>query len=79
MTTPSAHTDHASEQDYIRDTLHKRPLFCFFPEAMEAEFLEKRVESSQYYIRSGQWLLLAIFMALLHKWQWIDQFCKMSR
>lgn len=61
MTTPSAHTDHASEQDYIRDTLHKRPLFCFFPEAMEAEFLEKRVESSQYYIRSGQWLLLAMF------------------
>lgn len=61
MSTPSVHADSVSEQDYIRETLQKRPLFCFFPPAMEAEFLEKRVESSQYYIRSGHWPLLAMF------------------
>ena len=64
MSIPSVHTDSVSEQDYIRETLQKRPLFCFFPAAMEAEFLEKRVESSQYYIRSGHWPLLAMFMLI---------------
>ena len=65
MTTIPVSTDSISEQDYIKQTLRTRPFFCFFPPIMEAGFLETRVESSLYYIRSGQWLLLAMFMAII--------------
>jgi len=65
MITIPVSTDSISEQDYIKQTLRTRPFFCFFPPVMEAGFLETRVESSLYYIRSGQWLLLAMFMAII--------------
>lgn len=65
MTTAPVSTDSISDQDYIRQTLKDRPFFCYFPPAMEAEFLETRVESSLYYIRSGQWLLLFMFMVII--------------
>jgi diguanylate cyclase (GGDEF)-like protein len=65
MITIPVSTDSISEQDYIKQTLQNRPFFCFFPPVMEAEFLETRVKSSLYYIRSGQWLLLAMFLAII--------------
>ena len=64
MSTPAVHANRASDQQYIRQTLADRPLFCFFPPGMEAGFLEKRVEASLYYIRSGQWLLLFMFVVI---------------
>lgn len=65
MTLHLATTDSIADQDFIKQTLKNRPFFCFFPPVMEAQFVEKRVESSLYYIRSGQWLLLAMFMAIV--------------
>ncbi len=50
---------------YIRLILSRRPIFFRFPKDMEADFLEKRVESSLFYIHSGQWLLLAMFATIL--------------
>ena len=65
--------DHSAEElaerrhtlAYIRLILSRRPIFFKFPERMEAQFLKKRVESSLFYIHSGQWLLLLMFSAIL--------------
>ncbi len=65
MITIPVSTDSISDQDYIKQTLQNRPFFCFFPPLMEEGFLETRVESSLYYIRSGQWLLLAMFLVII--------------
>ena len=65
MTETAARRDSSSDQAYIRQILARRPIFFVFPPEMEADFLEKRVESSLFYIRSGQWLLLAMFLAII--------------
>jgi len=64
MSTSAVHANRASDQQFIRQTLAERPLFCIFPPAIEAGFLNKRVEASLYYIRSGQWLLLLMFAVI---------------
>ncbi len=56
---------------YIRLILSRRPIFFRFPAAMESDFQKKRVESSLFYIRSGQWLLLLMF-AIIVGIAWTD-------
>jgi diguanylate cyclase (GGDEF)-like protein len=56
---------------YIRLILSRRPIFFMFPAAMESDFQKKRVESSLFYIRSGQWLLLMMF-AIIVGIAWTD-------
>jgi diguanylate cyclase (GGDEF)-like protein len=65
MSTSAVHANRASDQQYIKQTLAERPLFFIFPPVMEAGFLNKRVEASLYYIRSGQWLLLLMFALII--------------
>ena len=65
MSTSAVHANRASDQQYIQQTLAERPLFFIFPPVMEAGFLNKRVEASLYYIRSGQWLLLLMFVLII--------------
>ncbi|RZU48017.1 diguanylate cyclase (GGDEF)-like protein [Fluviicoccus keumensis] len=65
MTTPSAAPDRAADLDYIRETLAARPLFCHFPRHLEKNFLETRVESSGFYIQTGQWPLLFMFSVIV--------------
>ncbi len=50
--------------DYIRQTLAARPFFSRFPPALEARFLAKRIDDSVYYITTGQWPLLLMFLLI---------------
>lgn len=50
---------------YIRLITSRRPIFFTFPAAMEQDFQRKRVASSLFYIRSGQWLLLLMFTLIV--------------
>ncbi|HEX5360554.1 MAG TPA: hypothetical protein VFW49_05620, partial [Fluviicoccus sp.] len=63
MTTPPA--ERADDLDYIRQTLAARPLFCHFPRHLEADFLETRVNSSRFYIQTGQGPLLFMFLVII--------------
>ncbi|HEX5277757.1 MAG TPA: diguanylate cyclase [Fluviicoccus sp.] len=63
MTTPPA--ERADDLDYIRQTLAARPLFCHFPRHLEADFLETRVDSSRFYIQTGQGPLLFMFLVII--------------
>ena len=65
MTETDVRADRNTDLACIRDLLQRKPIFFRFPAAMEADFQAKRIESSLFYISSGQWLLIAMFLTMI--------------
>ncbi|HEX5359704.1 MAG TPA: diguanylate cyclase [Fluviicoccus sp.] len=63
--TPEEIAERKHTLAYIRLILSRRPIFFVFPKLMEQDFQHKRVASSLFYIRSGQWLLLLMFSLIV--------------